>query len=370
MSNHQLLQEQLTAHIDAAIASGHEEGVQLAVYHRGQLIVDITRGTRDAAGTPLRPDDMTLVWSTSKGITATVMHILAERRLFEYDDAIADYWPAFAAHGKSNITIRHLMSHTAGVYEIPRDVAPDYTTMRDYQRICAIMADMHPIHPPAQHHVYHALTYGWPLAQVAEAVTHLSFGDLLQQEICAPLGITDLFMGLPAHRTTDVVRLTHDATPEQLAHPDNPLPDPTVMANDPAILATCIPAANMVASARAVARVYASLIGAGVDGVRLLSPRRLANATRAQYWARTDNPERPEAGYALGWELGRANPLYGSRDTAFGHCGYGGPTGFADPEFEMAFAMTKTRMNLAPDAPSLKNTLARTVRAFLTDARA
>jgi CubicO group peptidase (beta-lactamase class C family) len=368
MPDYTRLHQDLTAHIDAAITSGHEEGIQLAVYHGGHLIVDITRGSRDDAGTPLRPNDMTLVWSTSKGITATAMHILAERRLIEYDDAIADYWPAFAAHGKGNITIRHLMAHTAGVYEIPRDAAPDYTFMRDYDRICAIMADMHPIHPPAQQHIYHALTYGWPLAKVAEAVTNMPFGDLIQREICAPLGITDLFMGLPAHRANDVVRLTHDATPEQLANPDNPLPDPTVMANDPGILATCIPAANMVASARAVARVYASLIGNGVDGVRLLPPHRVANATRAQYWARTETPDRPEAGYALGWELGRANPLYGSRDTAFGHCGYGGPTGFADPEFDMAFALTKTRMNLAPDAPSLKRTLAHTVRAFLNEA--
>ena len=359
------LHQTLTAHIDAAIAAGHEEGVQLAVYHRGQLIVDITRGTRDATGTPLRPNDMTLVWSTSKGITATAMHILAERRLIEYDDAIADYWPAFASHSKGNITIRHLMSHTAGVYEVPKAAAPDYTVMRDYERICAIMADMQPIHPPAQQHVYHALTYGWPLAKVAEAVTQMPFGTFMQQAICTPLGISDLFMGVPANRTGDVVRLTHDATPEVLANPDNPLPDPTVMANDPAILATCIPAANMVATARAVARVYASLIGNGVDGVRLLPAHRVANATRAQYWARTDNPERPEAGYALGWELGRANPLYGSRDTAFGHCGYGGPTGFADPEFEMAFAMTKTRMTLMPNVPSLKNILASAVRTAL-----
>lgn len=363
MPDYTQLHHELTAHIDAAIASGHEEGVQLAVYHRGQLIVDITRGVRDEAGNPLGPDDMTLVWSTSKGITAVAMHILAERGLIAYEDAIADHWPEFAAHGKGNIAIRHLMNHTAGIYAIPPE--HPYETMRDYDAVCAVIAGLTPAHQPGQQHVYHALTYGWPLAKVAEAVTKMPFGEFIQREICAPLGIRDLFMGVPASRTADVVRLTHDATPEQLANPDNPLPDPTVMANDPAILATCIPAANMVASARAVARVYASLIGTGVDGVRLLSPQRLANATRIQHWALTDNPDRPESGYALGWELGRANPLYGSRDTAFGHCGYGGPTGFADPEFEMGFAMTKTRMNLAPDAPSLKNQLAATVRAHL-----
>ncbi|MFN9109574.1 MAG: serine hydrolase domain-containing protein, partial [Bacteroidota bacterium] len=177
-------------------------------------------------------------------------------------------------------------------------------------------------------------------------------------------GISDLFIGVPQTRLGDVARLSHDATPEQLANPDNPLPDPTVMANDPAILATCIPAANMVASARAVAKVYASLLDNGVGGIRLLSPRQTANATRIQFWGQNVEEQR-EIGHSLGYALGRANPLYGSHHTAFGHCGYGGATGFADPANHLAFALAKTRMTLAPDRPSIKHDLAAIVRSHL-----
>lgn len=356
------LNEALLTRMQHAIDLGHEEGLQLAVYHHGRLVVDITVGTKDDAGTPLQPDDLVLVWSTSKGITATAMHILAERNQLTYDDAIADYWPAFAKHGKEAISIRHLMSHTAGIYALPTDRS--YEVMRDYNDICDIVADLTPAHQPGQNHIYHPLTYGWPLAKVAESITRIPFGEFIQREICQPLGITDLFMGVPAPRVHDVARLSHDATPEQLANPDNPLPDPTVMANDPAILATCIPAANMVASARAVAKVYASLIDDGIDGVRLLSPRHTANATRIQYWGQNLD-EGTETGHSLGYALGRANPLYGSLPTAFGHCGYGGATGFADPANHMAFALTKTRMTLAPDRPSIKHDLATIVRTHL-----
>jgi len=357
------MHQELTAAIQRAIASGHEEGIQLCAYQHGQRIVDITLGTRDDAGTALQPDNLSFVWSTSKGITATAIHILAERGQLQYDDAIADYWPAFARHGKDAISIRHIMSHTAGIY--PNPVLNSYAELRDYETVCTAVAAMTPLHRPGQSHIYHPLTYGWPLAKVVEAITGMSFGAFIQKEICAPLGITDLYFGLPASRQADVARTSIDVDPALLqATADNPLPDPSIMANDPAIWATCMPAANMLASARSVARVYASLLPGGVDGVSLLSPRQIANATRVQYWA-VDADSQAETGHSLGFALGRANPHYGALPTAYGHCGYGGSTGFADPQYHLAFAMTKTRMNVHPEAPSLKRELAAILRRHL-----
>ena len=349
--------------IERAIATGFEEGIQLCVFQHGQRVVDLTVGTRDDAGTPLRPDDLSFVWSTSKGITATAVHILAERGLIQYDDAIADYWPAFARNGKAAISIRHIMSHTAGIYLNP--VLNGYEELRDYETVCTAIAAMTPLHQPGQSHIYHPLTYGWPLAKVVEAVTGMPFGAFIQTEICAPLGLTDLFIGLPVARQADVARTSIDVDPALLqATPDNPLPDPSIMANDPAIWATCMPAANMLASARAIATVYAALIGDGVNGVRLLSQRQVANATRVQCWL-VDAESQHETGHSLGFALGKATAHYGALPTAFGHCGYGGSTGFADPQYDMAFAMTKTRMNLHPEAPSLKRELAAIVRQHL-----
>jgi len=354
------LTHRLSAHIDAAIASGREEGVQLVVYQHGQLIVDITRGTRDDAGTPMRPADLTMLWSASKAITATCMHILAERGQLAYDDAIADYWPAFAAHGKDAISIRHLMSHTAGIPFLPDSVTNDL--LADYTAMCALVADLHPISRAGQVAAYHGLTYGWPLAQVLEAVDGRSFGQFVQDEICAPLGITDLYCGLPAHRRSDAARLSHDLGADAFA--SDPTENPCLMANHTGIQATCMPAANMMASARAIARVYASLIGTGVDGVRLLPARRVAQATKVQRWA-MDATLQTVRGFGLGYFLGESLPAMGTRDTTFGHDGFGGAIGFADPVHELAFAMTKTRMTLTPNAPSFSAELTQMVRAEL-----
>ena len=355
------LTQRLTAHIDAAIASGREEGVQLAVYHHGQLIVDITRGTRDDTGTPMRPADLTMLWSASKAITATCMHILAERGQIAYDDAIADYWPAFAAHGKDAISMRHLLSHTAGIPFLPDHVTNE--TLSDYDGMCTIVADLHPISRAGQIAAYHGLTYGWPLAKVLEAVDGRSFGQFVQDEICAPLDITDLYCGLPAHRRPDVARFSHDLGAD--AYTSRPNANPCVQGNHPGIHATCMPANNLMASARALARVYASLIGDGVDGVRLLPARRVAQATSVQRWA-MDEVIQAVRGFGLGYFLGESLPTAETRDTTFGHNGLGGCVGFADPVLGIAFALTKTRLTMAPDAPVLAAELASMVRDTLT----
>jgi CubicO group peptidase (beta-lactamase class C family) len=321
------LSQALTQHIEGAIASGREEGIQLCVYHHGQMIVDITRGTRDDAGTPLTPDDLVLVWSTSKGITATAMHILAERKLIEYDDAVARYSPSSARHGKDAISIRHIMSHTAGIPHLPANTSLDVHA--DYDAVCAVLANMTPVSRAGQIPAYHGLTYGLPLAKVLEAVDGRRFGQFIQDEICTPLGITDLFFGLPADRRANAARLTHDLCPNGFAN--NPGENPTLMANHPGIQATCFPAANMMASARSIARVYASLIGNGVDGVRLLP-------NGASPWPPKSNAGHvdqtlvnTERGFGLGYFLGQSLPAMGLRDTTFGHDGFGGAIGFADP---------------------------------------
>jgi CubicO group peptidase (beta-lactamase class C family) len=354
------LMQELTNHIEYAIGTGREEGIQLCVYHRGHCIVDITRGVRDDAGTPLTPNDPVLVWSTSKGITATCMHILAERGLINYDDSVARYWPEFAKHGKSAISIRHIMSHTAGIPHLP-----DWVTFDDYAnyaRMCEIVADMPPVSRAGQIPAYHGLTYGWPLAKVLEAVDNRPFGQFVQEEICWPLDIRDLYIGLPADRIASAARLSHDLSAEITA--ESAFGDPTAMANHPGIQATCMPAANMMASARAIARVYASLIGEGVDGVRLLTTRRVEIATKVQRWAH-DHTLDTERGFGLGYFLGSSLPAMGTRDTTFGHDGFGGAIGFADPAHELAFAMTKTRMTLTPNAPTFSAELATIVRAHL-----
>lgn len=355
------LRAQLSDQMDALIASGREEGMQLSVYQDGHQIIDITRGTRDDAGTPLSPEDLVLVWSTSKGVTAAAIHLLVERGKLEYDDPICRYWPQFARNGKEGITVRHIMSHTAGIPNLPDDISLE--TMASWQAMMELFVDMIPISVPGKVAAYHGLTYGWPLGEIVRRIDGRPFPRYVQEEICAPLGIKSLFFGVPAEHATRKARLSHDLaeTPEY-AHPAD---NPTALANDPLIQTACIPAANMMANARSIARFYASLVGTGVNGTRLLSPRRVTNMTMVQRWAMDQTLVGRDMGFGLGYILGGSVPTMSSRQSCFGHDGYGGAIGFADPEHNLAVGFTKTRMTLDPANPSTSLELMHTIRTAL-----
>src|SRR4051812_23033516 len=104
-------QTTIQAHLDELVASGEESGLQVAVYHHGNLVVDAWSGVADpTSGAPVTPDTLFTVFSVSKGITATALHVLAEQGKIAYDDPIAKHWPEFAQNGKAGTLVRHALS--------------------------------------------------------------------------------------------------------------------------------------------------------------------------------------------------------------------------------------------------------------------
>src|SRR3954454_3533421 len=95
----------------ASLASGGDVGASLCVHVGGEKVVDVWGGAFEGDGTgTYGPDTLQIVYSTTKGATAVCVAILADRALIDYDAKVADYWPEFAAAGKSDITVAQLMS--------------------------------------------------------------------------------------------------------------------------------------------------------------------------------------------------------------------------------------------------------------------
>ena len=121
------------------VGAGHG-GAAVCVYHRGQPVVDLWGGVRDAAGHPWERDTLALSYSTSKGVVATLLHVLVDRGLLDYDDPVADYWPEFAIGGKHRITVRHLLSHQAGLPGV-RTLLGD-SDIYDWSTMAASLGDL------------------------------------------------------------------------------------------------------------------------------------------------------------------------------------------------------------------------------------
>ncbi len=296
------VQASIQALLDELTATDAERGLQVAVYCDGDLVVDAWAGVADPA-TGQRVDGETLftVFSTTKGIAATVIHLLADRGLVTYDTPIARYWPEFGVHGKEQLTLRHALTHRAGIPQMPDGVGP--VEMCDWDTMCRGIADLAPLWEPGTVSCYHALTYGWILGEVARRVDGRPFGQLIQDEICTPLGITSLFVGLPAAVEDRVAPLevSPDAVaslaelPSSSADPLSPamlslravppalLPLHTVF-NREDVRRACIPAAGGIMNARALARHYAALASGEIADTGM--PRRSHCCAGARCWCR------------------------------------------------------------------------------------
>ena len=201
----QRLQQLLTdLQLDDAPAGG-----ALVVYQAGQCIAQASVGMA-RADLSWSPDTLSLNFSTGKGILATLVHVLVSQQLLDYDRPIADYWPAFAAQGKEQITLRRVMSHQGNLFSI-QSIDVDNETVLDWNMMLEKVAAM-PITAPEQSELYDsaysALVYGWVLGGVIEAVTDMPLADTLLHYLTEPLGIADsCYFGVPENKVNDVAHL-------------------------------------------------------------------------------------------------------------------------------------------------------------------
>ena len=338
------IEQTIQSLLDQFIEEDSERGVQVAVYIKGELAVDAFAGVADSAtGRPVTGDTLFPVFSTTKGMAATLVHLLVERGKIGYDTRIADVWPDFAAHDKGGITLRHALNHTAGIPQMPARIG--HADLCNWEKMCAAIAGLEPLLPPGLEIVYHAMTYGWILGEVARRVDGRSFPELLHDEICVPLNLaTALFVGIP-DEVEPLVAILEDKTGESQPLPNDATPQavPVLVLplhewmNRPDARRACIPASNGIMTARAIARHYAALLPGGVDGVELLPPERVRLAIEPQ-WPDNFQPGDPPPNQGLGYKLG---PPFSA--ASFGHAGYGGSIGFADLEYGLAFGFARNR---------------------------
>lgn len=355
--------------IDAAIAAGREVGVQVAAYHRGELVVDAWGGLADPdTGRKVDGDTLFNVYSVTKAVAATAVHMLADRGLLGYDTPVARYWPAYGAHGKDRTTVRDVLTHRACVPQMPDGVTPE--RMVDWDWMTAAIADLKPLAEPGTRTLYLSMTFGWILGELVRRVDpkHRSLGRFVREEIAQPLGIDDLWIGIPDEVEPRVARQIDAMVPV----PAEYLP-PLFMASMPAAVALAPPVFERpdvrraevagvggIFNARSEARFWALLAqGGALDGVRLLSEALVATLNTPR--ANSEEPDPVMFGFPIpitigGYWFGGAHPPVCSVENprAICHPGQGGSIGWADPDRQLAVAICHNRLfnptNTAEDA--------------------
>lgn len=358
-------------------------GAGFCLYVDGAKVVDLTGGVRDTDGTAYDDTTLQLVFSSTKGVTATCAHLLAQRGELDLDAPVADYWPEFSAAGKADIPVRWLLSHQAGLVDVDRAMTVEEAL--DWTTICDALADSPPLWEPGTGYGYHAVTYGWLVGEVVRRVAGVDFGEFVRREISEPLGL-DLWVGLPdgeQHRVSPLINSGMPGLPaaEPAGDADSQTDAPSLVGmldmllgegnllgraltapggaftddqvwNEARVRSAQIPAANGVTNAASLARMYAALVSE-VDGVRLLDADTLERAITPQVSGPSTVPLL-DIPFALGFMThSPLSPLLNGR--SFGHYGAGGSLGFADPDRRVAgaYVMNAAQLAIAGDARTL-----------------
>jgi len=348
-------------------------GAAVAVYYRGELVVDLWGGS-GAGRQPWRRDTLAMCFSTTKGVISTALHLLADRGQICYDAPVAAYWPQFAQHGKERVTVRHVLTHSAGLHQM-RTLVDHAERMLDWEYMVAALERAEPAYEPGTRHGYHALTYGWLAGELIRRVSGRPVARFVADELARPLGLDGLYVGCPPEQRGRVAPLapmygalgrrlgldpsalmggTVGRIPELLRLPVSPHRLVSALMPrgiedvlwGPEVMDAEIPAANGFFTARSLARMYALVAHGGeIGGVRLLSPPTLEKIAVVQ----SRGPDLVLV-LPMGWRLGyhSAFTTRGTVPGAFGHFGFGGSGGWADPRRDLAMAMVCNRGTGSP----------------------
>lgn len=345
----------LAAHADS------EGGAQLCVYRHGNCVLDCATGRDVVTERPYTPDTLTVLMSCTKAAVAMCVHLLAERGAIDLDAAVARYWPDFAANGKEDVRVRHLLAHSSGLFGFDPAAGIDAQALLDWDVCTKALERMAPLWSPGTAYGYHFVTYGYLVGELVHRTTGMSVGAFFREAIGEPFGI-DLWIGLPEVEEARVAPHFRSTPPISRAEwrarlgalgidSDHPVVHALIetigvteelidlMTTRPGRAAE-IPAGNGVGTAHGLARLYAACIGP-LDGARLLSEATVRRAREPQTDELTGPPPlsilsggSPQR-FALGFELPREiMPMLG--EGSFGHPGAGGRLGFAHPELGIA----------------------------------
>jgi CubicO group peptidase (beta-lactamase class C family) len=347
--------------------TGLHPALAIAVRHRGQVVIDRALGhlrgngpddPRGAPKVPARHDSLFTLFSASKAVTAMLVHLYDERGLLRLDDPIAAYVPEFGRRGKERATIRHVLTHRAGIPTV-RDFPADLDRLADWDYVLDRLCDAPALTPPGQRLAYHAISGGFILGEVLQRVTGKGLRALLHDDIAAPLGMETFGYGLDDDRLPDLARHAFTGLP--------PMPPLTWMVkralgvgmleavdltNDPRFYRCVIPSGNIVATADEGCRFFELLLRGGtLDGVRIYDPRTIGRATVHHGTLEIDSFLGIPVRYGMGFMLGNPGPgLYGwNAPKAFGHAGFTTVLAWADPERDLsACLMTSGKPFVTP----------------------
>jgi CubicO group peptidase (beta-lactamase class C family) len=330
-------QAAIKSEFDRQLAAGLHPAAALAVYVDGRLAVDLVAGEarpepRQAAG----GDALFRIFSCGKPLAAACLWALKEHGKFGWDDPVAKHWPEFARHGKGKVTVKHVLTHGAGLPTTPVELS-DLRNVADWGRCVSAMENAELEFEPGSRVQYHPGTFGWLVGELVTRISGRPFNEFFKDYVAAPLGLRDTHFAL--------ARSLNDRVAKLKAMPGFDQPPVADAFNNERSYAAVFPGGGCISTARDLARFYAALAGGGrIGGVPWLRTETVSDVT-ALHAEGVDNSVGRYQRRTLGMALGSEPPnTYASEwaSRTFGHGGLGTSVSWGDPETGVAMAYITT----------------------------
>ena len=335
--------DELLTRAQREVDEGLLPGVQIVLARHGKIAVSESYGNA-------RNNSLVCIFSATKGITSAAAWLLFQEGKLKEDELVADIIPEFGTNGKDQITVQQLFTHTAGFPHAP--FRP--TQWNSKEETLGRFAQWRLSFEPGTQFEYHPSSSMWVIAELIERRSGISYTDFVQQRVLGPLGLNNIFVGLPEQergRALDVCHCGEALTPEDFKKMGLPVPPDTEVTEDALLAfnnadvqAVGVPGGGGFANAEDLALFYQALLHGGLEETTLWSEETLASVREIRSGDLQDLMFRKPANRALGIIISGDDSRnfrgFGKTNSpqAFGHNGAGGQLAWVDPATGLSLA--------------------------------
>jgi CubicO group peptidase (beta-lactamase class C family) len=322
-----------------------EIGASFAIYKEGKPLIDLYGGFKNKNNKNWEENTIVNVFSATKGIYEIIVSILIDQNILDLEKPVSYYWDAFKQSNKKEIKLKHILSHQSGLYRFKEKITQQ--GLLDWNKIIAILENQAPDHRSGEKTYYHAKTHGFLIGEIIKRTTKKSLGEFVSELLSKKLGL-DFFISTPKTQLSNIAFLYEDKNENIISSEFNAFNNPEHeinFYNKENWQRAEVPSMNGHGNARSIAKIYDIYVNDLILGKNILLSKSSIKKCLKESINRVDEslmlPIRwSEIGLILrgGW-------LFGKNKESFGHNGWGGSLGFADPTLGIGVSYTTNKIN-------------------------
>jgi CubicO group peptidase (beta-lactamase class C family) len=322
-----------------------EIGASFAIYKEGKPLIDLWGGFKNKDNQKWEENTIVNVFSATKGLYEIIVCILIDLNILDLEKPVSYYWDAFKQSNKRDIKLKQILSHQSGLHRFKEKIFQQ--DLLDWNKIITILEKQEPDHKPGEKTYYHAKTHGFLIGEIIKRTTKKSLGKLFDNIISKKLKI-NFFIGAPENQISNIATLyqkgIENNSSSDLGVFNNPEHDINFY-NEKKWKTAEVPSMNGHGNARSIAKIYDIIANdLSLDKKILLSKKSLKNSLNESPYRIDQSLKLPIRWTDVGLIL-RGGWLFGKNRESFGHNGWGGSVGFADPILKVGISYTTNKIN-------------------------